>query len=636
LPVRERGEILAALVEAATHPELRLTPSVKSVVARVGEQATASEIAAELLTIHPEYGAGRAREVVLDRKRGRVAPTLEWLADVQKEIIDESIKLHGRVVILGLALLDEDLYQQLESTGLRSALVAEITEPVEELFRRGGGGTAPGESVAQRLATAATADLPAQVDLLGFTPLVSGLRAVLDDPATTLPLAVAVTGKWGAGKSSIMRQLEAQLREPPEGATAHRAWTTVRFDAWKYERSERLWAALAKSVYEQAVAARRGRLARLRFRAVLEWRRLGWWRFLLRFAWPVLAAAAAAAVLAAADLSSGGRAAGALGVIAAVAGGVAHYWRAIADPFKRAVERHASHPDYEAHLGFTSEADRDIACLTATVTPRDDTGLAVFVDDLDRCSSAHLVEVIEAVNQIFNSDERSKGSRCVFVLGLDREMVASSIEAAYGSTVDRLEKAASPMAQDFGFHFIDKLVQLSVSVPRPSRERLQALLAAEPEAATAGHAQLERAREDAQVDAAEIAALTHLELNPRQAKRFHNVFRLQVYVAAAQGVTFGADQTIALARWVALRLRWPALADDLDHDDGLLPLLDAVANEEKSGDLFGEMTPNEKRLMSRYNRWFDDGVVQSVLLTTKEGDAHRVSRLPLDEFLTVA
>ena len=40
--------------------------------------------------------------------------------------------------------------------------------------------------------------------------------------------------------------------------------------------------------------------------------------------------------------------------------------------------------------------------------------------------------------------------------------------------------------------------------------------------------------------------------------------------------------------------------------------------------------------MSRYNRWFDDGVVQSVLLTTKEGDAHRVSRLPLDAFLTVA
>jgi hypothetical protein len=289
-------------------------------------------------------------------------------------------------------------------------------------------------------------------------------------------------------------------------------------------------------------------------------------------------------------------------------------------------------------LGFTSDADRDIACLTRSVTSRERDALAVFVDDLDRCNSAHLVEVVEAINQIFNSDERSRAHRCVFVLGLDREMVASSIEAAYGQTVDRLEKANSPMARDFGFHFIDKLVQLSVSVPRPRLDRLPALLTgrlparadADPQAAEL----LERVRTSPEVDAAELAALAHLELNPRQAKRFHNAFRLQVYVAAAEGVTFGGDQLLALARWVALRLRWPALADDLDHEPGLLKLLDAAANEETTD--VAHLSPEEQRLREAYTRWFEDGVVTGVLLVSREGAARRVSQLPLDTFLTVA
>ena len=89
----------------------------------------------------------------------------------------------------------------------------------------------------------------------------------------------------------------------------------------------------------------------------------------------------------------------------------------------------------------------------------------MFIDDLDRCRSAHLVEVVEAVNQIFNSDERERGPRSVFVLGLDREAVAASSEAAYGDTVLDLRASGSPIVRDFGFHFIDKLVQLSIGGP---------------------------------------------------------------------------------------------------------------------------------------------------------------------------
>jgi tetratricopeptide (TPR) repeat protein len=81
------------------------------------------------------------------------------------------------------------------------------------------------------LLASAAGDLPATKDLLGFGPLVRALYALLDDPNTTLPLAIAVTAPRGAGKSSVMRQLGDLLDGPvaPSAAgTPRRRWRTVR------------------------------------------------------------------------------------------------------------------------------------------------------------------------------------------------------------------------------------------------------------------------------------------------------------------------------------------------------------------------------------------------------------------------
>ena len=286
---------------------------------------------------------------------------------------------------------------------------------------------------------------------------------------TSLPLAIAITAPWGAGKSSVMLQLREALRDPGDRVPQERKWWTVEFDAWKYERSERLWAALAKAIYDQPQADMR-LWERIWFRVRVERHRLGWPKFLLKGAWPPVAAAAAVLGALAADIGpnvSEGVVALASSATAFVAG-IGGYWGLASKPFKRAIQRYASAPDYEGHLGFTSEADRDIRALTRVLAPDaddDPRSLAVFVDDLDRCSSAHVVEVVEAMNQIFNSDERHG---CVFLLGLDREVVSASIEVAYRDTVNHLKGSKSPLGGDFGVQFLAKLVQLSVAVPQPS------------------------------------------------------------------------------------------------------------------------------------------------------------------------
>ncbi len=528
--------------------------------------------------------------------------------------------------------------------------------------------------------SSAAADLPTDKDLLGFAALVEALHSLLDDQRTALPLALAITAPWGSGKSSVMWQLRERLEHPPEEMHPHRSWYTVRFDAWKYENSERLWAALAKAIYDDP-QEQMGRFERLWFRVKLEYRRLALWRFLLKFAWPALLAAGAVVIVLNVDLTAAGAGAAGLATAAAICATVARYWNAIVNPFKRAMERYASAPDYEAHLGFTAEADRDIRALTELLCPEDGTrGLAIFVDDLDRCSSTHVVEVVEAMNQIFNSEARG----CVFILGLDREVVATNINVAYKETVAELKSVNSPVGEDFGFHFLAKLVQMSVAIPPPQPEALHDLLSSitqngdsppvtdplpvsEAEVEVASQAVVDeqapnlasvgqqvaasptgvraeavaeavrrqrarRIRDSKEVIAAEFAGLQCLDRNPRQVKRFHNAFRLQLYVANADPrlqFDFTGDQLIALSRWVALRVRWPGLAQDIDQEPRLLALLEVTANGERTTEINREIDP----LRGRY-RWFDHAPVLEAL--TEPEASRRINALPFQDFLQVA
>ncbi|HEX4672135.1 MAG TPA: P-loop NTPase fold protein [Solirubrobacteraceae bacterium] len=524
--------------------------------------------------------------------------------------------------------------------------------------------------------SSAAADLPTKDDLLGFAAVVEALHSLLDDKLTALPLALAITAPWGSGKSSVMWQLRERLTNPPPGTDTHRSWYTVKFDAWKYENSERLWAALAKAIYDQPQEDM-GFVERLWFRVRLEYRRLALWKFLLKFLWPALLAAGAVVVALNVDLTKAGAGAAGLATVAAICALVARYWTAIVNPFKQAMERYASAPDYEAHLGFTAEADRDIQALTELLCPSGGKrGLAIFVDDLDRCSSTHVVEVVEAMNQIFNSDARSG---CVFVLGLDREVVATNINVAYKDTVAALKEAKSPVGDDFGFHFLAKLVQMSVAIPPPQKEKLHGLLSSitknggapgataapvvpeaevqaasqaiageqAPDLASVGQqvapqpagvsaeavkeatrrTRARRIRDSSEVVAAEFNGLEYLDRNPRQVKRFHNAFRLQLYVANADPrlqFDFSGDQLIALSRWVALRVRWPGLAQDIDQEPELLAELERNAND---------LPLSDEALRQQY-RWFDRDEVANVLREPE--DSRRINALPFQDFLQVA
>jgi hypothetical protein len=546
----------------------------------------------------------------------------------------------------------------------------------------------------------AVSDRPSLKDDLDVAPLVDGLYELLNNKDTSLPLAIGVNAPWGAGKSSVMKQLEARLGAVVVPGETRRKWYTVSFEAWKYEHSERLWAALALAMYDQPQHARQMSSPQRRaFRRHLDQARHSkdcepvatrtrTALYHLRLFAPLLGAIAVLVVVAVLTGTHGLFAAERWDAVARGVTGVATVialartvWLLVRDPFRRALADYAKRPDYATQLGFTSAADHDIRCLTAALTADDGRRVAVFVDDLDRVTSTNVVEVVGAINQIFNSvDNRG----CVFVLGMDREIVSAAIEVAFHDTLQRLRERGSPLAEDFGTQFLSKIVQLSVTIPRPTDDAMERLLAevthnpspkqtpdvhpsdvrrferqieaqgaaspvdvddaaARAIAPASARTPTERAALDEairsararrftadspDVAAAEFHVLRYLPPNPREVKRFDNAFRLQLYVANNSNdgsLDFGRPQLVALGKWVVLRLRWPDLAEAFDADPSLLKDLERQANRTPVPDV---------RPDARLAPWLADEALRRVL--EEEDDRRLISTLPLHAFLRVA
>ncbi len=94
-------------------------------------------------------------------------------------------------------------------------------------------------------------------DLLGFADDVDGVATLIADRNTELPMAIALLGQWGSGKSSFMRQLQnrvtdlaEQSRRNPARSVFANAVRQVRFNAWHYA-DDHLWVGLLDHLFAE-------------------------------------------------------------------------------------------------------------------------------------------------------------------------------------------------------------------------------------------------------------------------------------------------------------------------------------------------------------------------------------------------
>ena len=474
------------------------------------------------------------------------------------------------------------------------------------------------------LDSSAVADQPVSLlrqDRLGFENYVLALKSFIDSKDTTTPLTISIDGPWGVGKSSLMRMLRSEL-----DASGHQ---TTWFNGWKFDQEEQIWAALTLAVLDQLREKVDG-WERFKFWFRLTRKRFSFWGAVWQFLKKMLLPLALSIVAIVYGLAIGDPNIAALFTPAAVQIlqlGQPLLWlgaaitalnqisNIIKDPFQFKTEDFLDQPDYKEKIGFIGRLETDFQRIVDVATIDPESGervrkLVVFIDDLDRCEPPKAADIIEAINLFLDSEG------CVFILGMDSTAVIASIETKYNELFSAVRRE-NVMIVSPGRLFLDKIIQIPFQVPRPTSSSIATLVEeilhpaddpigdgspvllqdgpvriaipadSQPDFEDPPLFDAAPPPEDPPQDVASYAnkdvqeairfGATLLPENPRQVKRFINLFRLNVYIAdvrrlfeeqlcggQAEGITLKI-----MAVWVAWSIRWPALSKHLTEETAL-------------------------------------------------------------------
>ncbi len=289
-------------------------------------------------------------------------------------------------------------------------------------------------------------------DALEFEAIAQRLERIIVASRESTPFTASIEAGWGSGKSSLMRRVQRRLegRAPDQLGRVTDA-RTVWFNAWTAPETQVL-EGLVRSVLDQLDTNLLRRLARK--------------RNLIR------------------GVGFG------LSVVASV-------FR-LGDVVDRIWDRVSVDPKQRNELNdFVREAMQTWLDKSSSPGGR---LIVVFIDDLDRCTPATVLQVFEAMKLYLDAPG------FVFVLGWDTEQVLRAVASEKGAD-DRLPQ-----------RYVEKIVQFGFRIPRPTDEQLVRLA--------------DTLCEDAGLTTTVLGA-AHRELlisttggNPRQLKRFINRFIL--------------------------------------------------------------------------------------------------------------
>lgn len=459
--------------------------------------------------------------------------------------------------------------------------------------------------------------------------------------------AAALLGRFRLSASILLGRSVSHIAGPTapsehpshpdtSGVPKSGARLTIWFNAWKYETSEQIWAGLVDAIVSQ-MSERLSPFEREKFLLRLHLSRIDdgivrkkiydriasrWWASVK--AWALATGGFLASFLGLGlwghtlgsgqpeailpnlivTIASFGAPASAILLVA----GVFSKYQGSADKTKKepaafSLTEYLTVPNYNVAIGQIHQIHADLRRVLAKV-PSITAGvehdpIVIFIDDLDRCSPGKIANVVEGVSMLLASDT----FRCMFVIGMDPQMVAAALEKAHEEVRNQLPPYEQ--AVPLGWRFMDKFVQLPFTIPPSRKDRLDNYLVslggapsspppkASPAALTPAATSLDEDGEGANptfsVEATEaddsgsavttdvaspptstdetrdvgriirrVAAYT--AGNPREAKRMVNLARLYLLLRNTRSAAerqWNPPDLDQYARWIALTLRWP-------------------------------------------------------------------------------
>ncbi|MEA3309847.1 MAG: SUMF1/EgtB/PvdO family nonheme iron enzyme [Chloroflexota bacterium] len=385
-----------------------------------------------------------------------------------------------------------------------------------------------------RAPQAILSDQPARDDCLNFTPYAKTLAEIIAAPQTDTPLTIGVFGGWGRGKTSLMQMVQDRLAKTAESDFPIR---TIWFNAWLYSRERALWRALIARVVQ---SVRRFALADAQ-QATLD-------QLEERLYQPASAGDERLLLLPPGSVPG-------LETMGA-------FTPASLDLLRRQAQRAGEQAQVDKldELLYDAKVSRAVTWREQLVALDDfrrefeqlskrciapHGRLVVFIDDLDRCLPDKAVEVLEAVKLFLDVPG------FVFVLGVDRSVIAEGIRVRYQDYATELD----------GARYLEKIIQIPFKLPPIDAGTVAGYV----HEITAGN--LPDAR-------CETVFSVGLEPNPRRIKRTLNVFLLLWRLAQNRADLADAIQPVRLAKIVVIQQYYLRLFELLVDGPHYLPDLE--------------------------------------------------------------
>ncbi|MCK4466980.1 MAG: hypothetical protein KAU60_01365 [Desulfobacterales bacterium] len=246
---------------------------------------------------------------------------------------------------------------------------------------------------------AANSSDPFLYDLLGFKESVIKIASLL--PHISTPFTIGVYGDWGSGKTSFMNMLSAYLAEESN-------LQTFCFNAWEFENETSLLLPLLSKLANEI--DKKSEL----FDSIKK--------------------IAGAVVLTGSNV-----------LLKAATLNTTNI-----DDIEKSLKLYEEQvgKTYEKWVSDIDELRSQFKNLVGEIC-KDSSSLVIFIDDLDRCLPENVIKLIENIKHFLSV----KGCNCIFVIGVDKEVLSAAIKARYGAEIIR------------GDEYLEKIINLSLYVP---------------------------------------------------------------------------------------------------------------------------------------------------------------------------
>jgi hypothetical protein len=294
--------------------------------------------------------------------------------------------------------------------------------------------------------------------------LVDGLVAFLDNPDTRPPVTLSICGEWGSGKSSIMGAVRSEL-----AATGR--YIHVWFNAWRFQREAQITHAFYQTILDEF---RRQAGWMLRLRVLVKRLRGTEPRDVLGLTVPavvVLGVLGVFALLLVGALHHHGKQgiASAIPLVGWTAALLVGAWQKVLSPVRKVINVDPGKVlgQLKGRVSFVRDIKSEFESVFTALG--DSTRLVVFVDDLDRCPPDRVADMLEALNML--ADTR----QAFVVLAIEPKAVERSVEIRFKDLLAHMrEQGSADEARRFGARYVEKMVTVSVNVPRVTAEEVHA------------------------------------------------------------------------------------------------------------------------------------------------------------------